>query len=121
MFKKVEKIFSGSVNPNFMEDDPTFKNYLALYCCIKPVKIRGNKKVLASSTKACSALKIREHQKKERKKVRLVNAKTGEIKEMAIDEAENFLNVKDLYPVIRRGRPTRTGWYVKDVSNEERY
>lgn len=40
---------------------------------------------------------------------------------MAIDEAENFLNVKDLYPVIRRGRPTRTGWYVKDVSNEERY
>lgn len=68
MFKKVEKIFSGSVNPNFMEDDLTFKNYLALYCCIKPVKVHGNKKVLASSTKACSALKIREHQKKERKK-----------------------------------------------------
>ncbi len=37
---------------------------------------------------------------------------------MAIDEAENFLNVKDLYPVIRRGRPTRTGWYVKDVGND---
>lgn len=118
MFKKVEKKFSGSVNPNFMEDDLTFKNYLALYCCIKPVKIHGNKKVLASSTKACSALKIREHQKKERKKVRLINAKTGEIKEMAIDEAENFLNVKNLYPVIWRGRPTRTGWYVKDVGNE---
>ncbi|HCD8956600.1 hypothetical protein C4U88_04155 [Clostridioides difficile] len=118
MIKKVEKIFSGSVNPSFMEDDPTFKNYLALYCCIKPVKVHGNKKVLASSTKACSALKIREHQKKERKKVRLINAKTGEIKEMAIDEAENFLNVKNLYQVIWRGRPTRTGWYVKDVEDE---
>ncbi|UWD43283.1 hypothetical protein NYU56_18375 (plasmid) [Clostridioides difficile] len=118
MIEKVEKIFSGSVNPNFMEDDPTFRNYLALYCCIKPVKIHGNKKVLASSTKACSALKIREHQKKERKKVKLINAKTGEIKEMTIDEAENFLNVKNLYPVIWRGRPTRTGWYVKDVEDE---
>ncbi|HFL3862761.1 TPA: hypothetical protein ACG3SI_004157, partial [Clostridioides difficile] len=62
MIKKVEKNFSGSVNMNFMEDDPTFENYLALYCCIKPVKICGNKKVLASSTKACSALKIRERQ-----------------------------------------------------------
>ncbi|HGT1646701.1 hypothetical protein OKR33_17110 [Clostridioides difficile] len=44
--------------------------------------------------------------------------KTGKIKEMAIDEAENFLNVKNLYPVIWRGRPTRTGWYVKDVEDE---
>ncbi|EQF29875.1 hypothetical protein QEW_4550 [Clostridioides difficile CD160] len=112
---KVEKSLSGSVNPNFMEDDLTYKNYLALYCCIKPVKINGNKKVLASSTKACSALKVREYPKKICKTVKLVNVKTGEVKIMTEDEASDFLRIKkeSIYQIIRRNTPTRSGWLIE--------
>ncbi|MGO1044469.1 hypothetical protein ACTPEO_17180 [Clostridioides difficile] len=111
---KIEKSLSGSVNPNFMEDDLTYKNYLALYCCIKPVKINGNKKVLASSTKACSALKVREYPKRICKKVKLTNVETGEIKVLTEDGASDFLRLKkeSIYQVLRRDTPTRSGWLI---------
>lgn len=111
---KVEKSFSGSVNPNFMEDDLTYKNYLALYCCIKGMKLGNEKRIIASSNKAFSALKIKKRVKKESKKVKLTNVETGEIKVMTEDEASDFLRLKkeSIYQVLRRDTPTRSGWLI---------
>ncbi|MFL8712830.1 hypothetical protein Q3304_18810 [Clostridioides sp. GD02377] len=91
---KVEKIFSGSVNSNFMEDDLTFKNYLALYCCIKGVKLGNEKRVIVSSDKAFSALKIKKRVEAKSKKVKLINVETGEAKVMSEDKASDFLRIK---------------------------
>ncbi|MCC0728336.1 hypothetical protein KGF51_18265 [Clostridioides sp. ZZV14-6045] len=112
---KVEKNFSGSVNPNFMEDDLTYKNYLALYCCIKGMKLGNEKRVIPSADKAFSALKIKRRIEEKSKKVRLINVKTGEIKVITEDEASDFLSIKkgSIYQIIRRYTPTRSGWLIE--------
>ncbi|HBF1153123.1 TPA: hypothetical protein KQH08_003986, partial [Clostridioides difficile] len=38
---KVEKYFSGSLGTNIIDDDPTCRNYLALYCCVHGVRKNG--------------------------------------------------------------------------------
>ncbi|UWD42501.1 Uncharacterised protein [Clostridioides difficile] len=40
---KVEKYFSGSLGINIIEDDPTCRNYLALYCCLVGIERKGKK------------------------------------------------------------------------------
>ncbi|HGM3508426.1 TPA: hypothetical protein ACKOR7_003018 [Clostridioides difficile] len=112
---KIERNFSGSVNSNFMEDDLTYGNYLALYCCIKGMKLGNEKRVIASADKAFSALKIKRRIEEKSRNVKLINAKTGEIKIITEDEATDFLGIKkgSIYQIIRRNTPTRSGWLIE--------
>ncbi|AVD34773.1 TPA: hypothetical protein KRI65_000525 [Clostridioides difficile] len=117
---KVEKYFSGSLGINIIEDDPTCRNYLALYCCLVGIERKG-KKVIPRIDSMLSEFGVKSRCKRphNNKLIRLINVKTGEVKEFkSIDSTACFLGLKQpaVSHILKRKTPSRSGWraeYIK--------
>ncbi|MGS2495136.1 hypothetical protein I4O85_008285 [Clostridioides difficile] len=93
---KVEKYFSGSLGTNIIDDDPTCRNYLALYCCLVGIERKG-KKVMPRIDSMLSEFGVKSRCKRphNNKPVRMRNVKTGEVKEVeSIDKCCLFFRIK---------------------------
>ncbi|MCC0658366.1 hypothetical protein IC175_17565 [Clostridioides sp. ES-S-0123-01] len=119
---KVEKYFSGSLGTNIIDDDPTCRNYLALYCCLVGIERKG-KKVMPRIDSMLSEFGVKSRCKRPRnnKPVRMRNVKTGEVKEVeSIDSAACFLGLKQpaVSHILKRKTPSRSGWKVEYIEEE---
>ncbi|HBH1309171.1 TPA: hypothetical protein STU63_002437 [Clostridioides difficile] len=118
---KVERYFSGSVVDNFIEDDLTCRNYLALYCCLLGITKNG-KKIYPKPEKMLAEFGVKKDRKiKKELPVRIRNVNTGEVKEFkSIDGAACFLRLKyqAVYQAIKKKTKTRSGWKVEYIKEE---
>ncbi|EGT3641220.1 hypothetical protein F1401_12610 [Clostridioides difficile] len=119
---KVEKYFSGSLGTNIIDDDPTCRNYLALYCCVHGVRKNGEL-IFPTCEKMLIEFNVDRDRKKRKKclKVKLINAKTGEEKIFdSIDSAACFLRLKHqaVYQTIKKKSKTRSGWKAEYIEEE---